>query len=493
MATKNVIAFDLGASSGRGILAKFDGNKVQIEEIHRFPHNFSILNGHSYWNILLLMDEIKKGLSLCREEIAGAGFDTWGVDCGFIDKEGNLAGIPLSYRDAALDNKNMEQALKELGGKEFMAAHTGIACLAYNTIYKLYYMKKHMPSQLAQADKLLFMPNLFEYLLSGVKHAEYSIASTSQMYDMANKTWAYDILDKAGIDKNLLPDTDYAGRDLGMLRGDVASETGHKGLHIISVPGHDTACAVAAMPAKEREFTFLSSGTWSLLGISSGRMLEGDSIIHNKISNEGTWNGTYRPVVNIIGLWIIQELRRNFAAAGRNYSFAEMSRLASLAKPLRSFIRPDDFMLPGDYPLKIREYCKNTGQEVPQTDGELARCVLESLALKYRQVYEGFKPYITWEEKIYTAGGGVQNVQLCQYTANALGIPVIAGTAEATAAGNIMAQLKALGMYNTDNEKSEILAASFETKAYYPKETEAWQEAYRVFESLYQVEKPGRL
>ena len=269
-----------------------------------------------------------------------------------------------------------------------------------------------------------------------------------------------------------------------MLRSDVESETGQKGLHIISVTGHDTECAVAEMPAKEQEFTFLSSGTWSLLGISSASMLKGDSIIHNKISNEGTWNGTYRPVVNIIGLWIIQELRRNFAAEGRNYSFAEINRLASLAKPLRSFIRPDDFMLPGDYPLKIREYCKNTGQEVPQTDGELARCVLESLALKYRQVYEGFKPYITWEEKIYTAGGGVQNEQLCQFTANALGIPVIAGTAEATATGNIMAQLKALGMYNTDNEKSEILAASFETKAYYPQETEKWQEAYHVFTRL---------
>ncbi|MCI9078110.1 MAG: rhamnulokinase [Lachnospiraceae bacterium] len=488
MTTKNVLAFDLGAGSGRAVLAKFDGNRFSLNEIHRFPHNFSILNGHSYWNILLLMDEIKKGFSLCREEVSGAGFDTWGVDCGFIDKEGNLAGIPLSYRDAALDNKNMEQALRELGGEEFMAGRTGIACLAYNTIYKLYYMKKHMPSQLAQADKLLFMPNLFEYLLSGIKHAEYSIASTSQMYDMANRAWAYDILDKAGIDKNLLPDTDYAGRDLGPLRSDVASETGQKGLHIISVPGHDTACAVAAMPAKEQEFTFLSSGTWSLLGISSTRMLGKDSIIHNKISNEGTWNGTYRPVVNIIGLWIMQELRRNFATEGRDYSFAEISRLASLEKSLRSFIRPDDFMLPGDYPLKIREYCKNTGQEVPQTDGGLARCVLESLALKYRQVYEGFKPYITWEEKLYITGGGVRDELLCQFTANALDIPVIAVAAEATAAGNIMVQLKALGLYNTDSEKSEILSASFETKTYYPQETERWHEAYLEFCSLYQRE-----
>lgn len=487
MASKNVLAFDLGASSGRGMLARFNGKKIELEEVHRFPHNFSIMNGHAYWNILLLMDEMKKGLRLCSEELSGVGFDTWGVDCGIIDKEGNLVGMPLSYRDAALDDGNMKQALKELGGEEYAFSQTGVASLAYNTIYKLYYMKKNMPSQLEMADKLLFMPNLIEYFFSGVKHAEYSIASTSQLYDMRNKKWADVLIDKLKINKSILTDVDYAGRDLGKLRSDVAGEAGQPNLHIISAPGHDTACAVAAVPAKEKEFTFLSSGTWSLLGIASEKMLEGEDVIRDKISNEGTWNGTYRPVVNIIGLWMNQELRRNFAADGKDYSFVMMNELAAKAQPLQSFIRPDDFMLPGDYPSKIREYCRSTGQRVPQTDGELVRCVLESLALKYRQVYEGFRKYITWEEKIYIVGGGAQNKLLNQFTASAIGVPVITGASEATAVGNVMSQLKALGEYNTDDEKAEILSSSFETTEFYPQDTQMWQEAYEKFTKLYKL------
>jgi len=489
MATKNVIAFDLGASNGRGLLASFDGERISLEEVHRFPHNFSILNGHAYWNILLLVDEIKKGLSLCKEELSGIGFDTWGVDCGIIDKEGNLCGIPLSYRDAALDNINMEEALEVLGGAEYVVSQTGIACLPYNTIYKLYYMKKYMPSQLCNADKLLFMPNLLEYFFSGVVHAEYTIASTSQLYSMAVKGWADDLVKRLGVEREIFPDVDYAGKDMGQVQDSVAKEIWgssdrNKGLHVISVPGHDTACAVAAMPASENGFAFISSGTWSLLGISSGNMLPDNNVLCDKISNEGTWNGTYRPVVNITGLWIIQELRRNFASGGKDYSFADMAVLASKEKPLKSFIKPDDFMLPGDYPLKIREYCKDTGQDIPQTDGALVRCILESLALRYRQVYESFRPYITWEEKIYMAGGGVQNKLLCQFTANALVMPVITGTSEATAAGNIMAQLKALGEYSTDEEKTQILSASFDTVVYYPEDTGIWQEAYERFKLL---------
>lgn len=495
----NVLAFDLGASSGRGILARFDGKKITLEEIHRFEHNFSILNGHAYWNIVSLFDEMKEGMRLCKEPLSGVGFDTWGVDCGILDAQGNLLGLPCSYRDAALDDDNMNMVLSLLApdgtpegertaaGERYAFGQTGIASLAYNTLYKLCYMMEEMPAQMSVADKVLFMPNLIEYLFSGVKHSEYSIASTSQLFDMRNKCWATGLMAQLGLEPKLFAPVDYAGKDLGTLRPEIAREVGQDNLHIISVSGHDTACAVAAVPAREEEFTFLSSGTWSLLGISSNTLLEGDDVIKNKISNEGTWDGGYRPTVNIIGLWMNQELRRCFRREGKEYAFAQMNEMAASSEPLRSFIRPDDFMQPGDYPAQIREYCKKTGQPVPETDGALVRCVLESLAMKYRQVYQTLKPYITWEEKLYIVGGGAQNQVLNQFTANALGIPVITGASEATAVGNVMEQLYALGAYQTREEKCDILAASFETGQYLPQDTDAWDEAYERFQALYRM------
>lgn len=485
MATKNVLAFDLGASSGRGMLARFDGEKITLEEKHRFPHNFSILIGHAYWDILHLADEIKHAIMLCKEDLSGIGFDTWGVDCGLLDREGNLLSMPGSYRDAALDDVNMAEALEIIGGERYAFEQTGIASLAYNTLYRLYYMQKNMPSLLHCADKMLLMPNLLEYLFSGVKHTEYSIASTTQLYDMHRKAWARPILEKLGLKESLFTEVNLAGRDLGKLRPDVAAEVKQGRLHVISAPGHDTACAVAAVAAKTEEFTFLSSGTWSLMGISSKKLLEGEAIIRSKISNEGAADGGYRPTVNIIGLWMVQELRRNFMAQGKEYDFAQMAELVSKEKPLQCFACPDDFMQPGDYTKKIREYCKKTKQAVPETDGALIRCVLESLALKYRQVYDTLKPYITWEEKLYIVGGGVQNRLLCQFTANALGIPVMAGASEATAVGNVMSQLRAVGAYQSEGDKYNILAASFGTTEYFPEDREAWQEAYARFSALY--------
>lgn len=494
----NVLAFDLGAGSGRGILGRFDGEKVTLEEVYRFEHNFSMLNGHAYWNIVSLMDEMKEGMRLCREPLAGVGFDTWGVDCGILDGEGNLIGLPGSYRDPALDDANMEEILKHLAlegdtekeritaGEKYVFEQTGIASLAYNTLYKLCYMLEHMPSQMSAARTVLFMPNLIEYLFSGVKHSEYSIVSTSQLFDMRQKKWARELIENVGLNPDLFTDVDYAGRNLGSLRPDIAKEVGQDGLHIISVSGHDTACAVAAVPAQEEEFTFLSCGTWSLLGVSSKKLLEGDDVIAGKISNEGTWDGGYRPTVNIIGLWMFQELRRNFKKEGRDYKFAQLNDLAADEPSLRCFIRPDDFMQPGDYPAKIREYCKKTGQPVPENDGALVRCILESLAMKYRQVYQDLRPFITWEEKLYMVGGGVQNYLLTQFTANALGIPVVTGASEATAAGNVMEQLQALGAYKTREEKCRILAASFETKELLPQEQEAWEEGYIRFSRLYE-------
>ncbi|MCR5625241.1 MAG: rhamnulokinase [Lachnospiraceae bacterium] len=518
MKYQNVIAFDLGASSGRGIMGEFDGEKLSLSEVHRFVHNFSLVNNHAYWDTLYLFDSMKEALQKAPGEISSIGFDTWGVDIALIDKQGNPVGFPMSYRDSALNDDNMNEALAEIAkackvgdelvnvalagdaasagansgsnadltalGEKIAFNKTGIASLAYNTLYKLYYLKKVMPYQLENADKMLFMPNFFEYLFSGEVHNEYSIASTSECYDMFNYCWNKDIINALGFPERIFTNVDFAGKNLGNIRADIAEFTGKKSVNVISVSGHDTACACAAVPATEENFTFLSSGTWSLIGISSKKPLTGDNIIRDKISNEGTYDGGYRPTVNIIGLWIIQELRRNFKSEGKDYSFAEMAEMAEKVGVSASFIIPDDFMLAGNYPEKIRNYCKETGQKVPENDAELVSCVLTSLALRYRQVYETFKPYITWEEKLYIVGGGVNNKVLCQFTANSLGIPVITGAGEATAVGNVMQQLKAIGEFNTAEEKCDILAKSFETNVYEPRDREAWDEAYTKFLKL---------
>lgn len=445
--TKNVLAFDLGASSGRGMLARFDGEKITLEEVHRFPHNFSMLNGHAYWNLLHLMDEMKNGLRKSGKDLSGVGFDTWGVDCGFLSREGDLLAMPGSYRDPGLDDTNMREALialhpngqtgestigaleaAVLDGEKYAFGQTGIASLAYNTIYKLYYMKKHMPSILEQTDTILMMPNLIEYLFSGVKHTEYSIASTSQLYNMEQKCWAKPLLDKLQFDPGWFTEVDLAGRDLGTLCTDVAKET--KQRICILYPGTGTrycVCGGGGSGKGRTVYIFVQRHM-----VFDGYFLEddayGDNIIRDKISNEGTSDGGYRPTVNIIGLWMQQEIRRNFAAEGREYTFPQLAELAAKEKPLQSFIRPDDFMQPGDYRLRFGNTVSRPNQPVPQTDGALVRCILESLALKYKQTYLSLKPYITWEEKLYIVGGGVQNELLNQYTANALGIPVITGT-----------------------------------------------------------------
>ncbi|MCR5587135.1 MAG: rhamnulokinase [Lachnospiraceae bacterium] len=498
---ENVLAFDLGASSGRGILAGFDGEKISLEEIHRFPHNFSTLNGRAYWDVLFLMDSMKDALVKAPKDIKSIGFDTWGVDAGFIGKKGELVSLVGSYRDTALDDINMKHALEKIamakfadGGKDdfpdrstlekgerIAFENTGIASLAYNTIYKLYFIRKNMPYVLENADKMLLMPNLFEYLFSGVSHTEYSIGSTSQLYDMKHHCWSEFMIESLELPRKMFTKVDLAGEVLGNLLPDIQEFTGQKLAKVTSVSGHDTACAVAAVPAEEDEFTFLSSGTWSLMGISSKTMLEGEEVIKSKISNEGTYDGGYRPTVNITGLWIVQQLRRNFAKEGREYDFGTMAKMACEAGVSKSYINPDDFMQEGNYIKLISEKCAETGQKVPENDAELISVVLTSLALKYRQVYESFKPFIHWDEKLYIVGGGVQNEVLCQYTANALKIPVYAGASEATAVGNVMQQFKSMGVYETKADKCAILAKSFDTKLYTPENTDAWDEAYEKY------------
>jgi len=486
MKTCDVMAFDLGASSGRGMLAEFDGNKLTLREINRFPHSFSLLGDLAYWDILMLMDSIKQGLRMCKSPLVSAGIDTWGVDFGLLDRNGSLVSMPRSYRDEAYNDENMREALDFLGGEEWLFRQTYVASINYNPVFKLYHMKKMNESALAAADTLLMMPNLMEYFLTGVKHSEYSVVSTSQLYNMKDRCWAGPVLDKLGIGEDLFTPVDIAGKVLGKLSGRIMEETGQRELDVISVAGHDTASAIAAVPSPHPEYTFLSSGTWSLMGIASNTLLEGGEIVRDKIANEGTWDGGYRPTVNISGLWILQECRKQWRREGRGYSFDDLTDKARRAKPLQSFIRPDEFIKKGNYPQMIREFCKSTGQPVPESAGEMVRCILESLALKYKQVYRRIRGYITWPESIYIVGGGVRNQLLNQFTADALGIPVITGPAESTAVGNILVQLETLGELSGYGQRCQVIADSFEQQEYLPRETARWEDAFDRFCRLYE-------
>ena len=482
--TKNVLAFDLGASSGRGMLARFDGEKITLEEVHRFPHNFSMLNGHAYWNLLHLMDEMKNGLRKSGKDLSGVGFDTWGVDCGFLSREGDLLAMPGSYRDPGLDDANMREALialhpngqtgestigaleaAVLDGEKYAFGQTGIASLAYNTIYKLYYMKKHMPSILEQTDTILMMPNLIEYLFSGVKHTEYSIASTSQLYNMEQKCWAKPLLDKLQFDPGWFTEVDLAGRDLGTLRTDVAKETKQQDLHIISAPGHDTACAVAAVPAKEEQYPFLSSGTWSLMGIERK---EADCSLRSmqaNFTNEGGYDHRFRYLKNIMGLWMIQSVKKEFT---EDLSFAEICERAS-KETITSLVdcNDDSFLAPKSMIEAVKKFCRDSKQQVPETVGEIAAVIYNSLAKCYGDTIEEIealtgKKYTT----IYVVGGGANAGYLNELTAKYTGKKVSAGPSEATAIGNIVVQMLHDGVFKDLPEARTCVGKSFDVKIY---------------------------
>lgn len=486
MQKRHVMAFDLGASSGRGIAAEFDGERIQLTEVHRFPHTFENISGKAYWKFPMLMGEMERSLGKWQGEIDSLGIDTWGVDCGFLDRSGNLLDLPRSYRDVSFDERNMEEALEALGGEEQLFRETKIASLPYNTLFQLWALKKE-GRILEKAHKILMMPNLLEYFFCGEKHGEYSSVSTSQIFCMKEKMWSRRLIERIGVSESVFPQVTMAGKVLGTVCRDIGERTGKKGIKVVSVPGHDTASAIAAVPAKEKNYTFLSSGTWSLMGIASDQILESPDAVAGKISNEGTWDGGYRPTVNISGLWMIQQCKRQWEKEGEKLSFGEMTGLAEKAEPFRAFLRPEDFVQDGNYPAMICGFCEKTGQKIPETKGDIIRCILESLALKYRMTYDTLKPYQRWENILYIVGGGVQNQLLNQWTANALGIPVVTGPSEATAVGNIMIQLEALGEISGRQQRQQIISRSFEARRYEPENTAEWEEAYQRFLELYKM------
>ncbi len=481
-----VLAYDFGASSGRAILGVYDGKKIHIEELHRFSNDPVNLNGTLYWDILRLFHEMKVGLIEVKKaghgDIESIGIDTWGVDFGLIDKDGRLLENPVHYRDKRTDGI-MEEVWDKVG-KRHLYERTGTQFMQFNTLYQLYSLVKKRPELLKRADRLLFMPDLLSYFLTGKKVAEFSMASTAQMLNTRTGDWDYELLEKLGIPVRILEKVTDSATVIGKLSEQVCNETGLQPITVTAVAGHDTGSAMIATPADTDLFAFLSSGTWSLLGSELPKPIVNDLSYKHEYSNEGGINRTARLIKNIMGLWIYQECRRQWNKEGNLASFDELEAAARKAKPFACLIDVDhqDFYPPGDMPDRVADFCRRTGQYVPKNRAEIVRCIMESLALKYRYAFDGLCEIVGSRiPKLHMVGGGCKNAMISQFTADALGIEVTAGPVEATAVGNIAAQLIALGKIKDLKQARAIIKESFEVKSYFPENRELWEEKYDYY------------
>ena len=489
-ATANFLAVDLGASSGRVMLGRWDGRRFQLEEMHRFPNGGVNVLGTLHWDALRLWSEIQAGLARYAAQVAqplsGVGVDTWGVDFGLLDRAGQLLGNPVHYRDSRTDGMP-ERAFQRVPREEIFRV-TGLQFMQLNTLYQLFSLVERQDPQLAIAQTLLLMPDLFHYWLSGVKRSEYTIASTSQMLDARQRTWAQDLVERLGIPGQILPTITPPGTVLGPLRPEVQAETGlDQAAPVIAPASHDTASAVAAIPELDPASAYISSGTWSLMGVEIPEPIINETALALNFTNEGGVGNRIRLLKNIAGLWLLQESRRQWQREGREFSWEELLARAEQAEPFRCLIDPDapDFLGPGDMPGFIRAFCQRTGQPQPQEVGQVVRCALESLALRYRWVLDALERLTGRRlEVIRVVGGGIRNRMLCQFTADACQRPVVAGPVEATALGNIMVQAMASGHLASLEEGRQAVAASVARQHYQPGPAEPWEEAYARFQEL---------
>jgi sugar (pentulose or hexulose) kinase len=487
------LAFDLGASSGRAVLGTLENDRLALEEIHRFTNGPVAVHGTLYWDVLRLFDEMQQAMSLYAHshgsELSGIGVDTWGVDFGLLSRDGALLSNPVHYRDKRTDGM-MEEVFKRVPREE-VYNQTGIQFMQLNTLYQLFSLVLNKSPLLEVADTLLMMPDLFNYFLTGVKSAEFTEATTSQFYNPRSETWAISLLERLGIPTKIMPEIVPPGTILSKLSPHIAEEVGLAQVNVVSPACHDTGSAVAAVPAEDThpypskggDWAYLSSGTWSLIGIEVKEPIINEQSLQFNFTNEGGVGGTYRFLRNVAGLWLVQECRRIWERSGQSLSYQQLVNLAAEAKPFIAFVDPDhsSFLNPPDMPVAIVEFCERTGQSKPATKGEIIRCALESLALKYRAVLEMISQIRGPIKKLHIVGGGTQNTLLCQFTANATNLPVIAGPIEATAIGNIMVQAIALGCLPSIAEGRKLIRQSFDLVEYQPQEQDAWDEAYQRF------------
>lgn len=473
MSGKDFLALDLGAESGRAVLGTLAAGRLRTREVRRFPNGMVSLRGHWHWNVYRLFEEVQAALRDCAgEELAAIGVDTWGVDFGLVAADGTLLGLPYTYRDP-----RTAAAMAELGrriSRERLYELTGIQHLAINSIYQLYAYILERSSLLPAASGLLFIPDLFNFLLTGVRKTEFTLATTSQLYNPVKGDWEDELLALVGVPRGIMPEIVPPGTVLGPLTAEIASETGLGPVPVVATASHDTAAAVAAVPAEGEEWAYISSGTWSLMGVEVREPVITPQSAALNLTNEGGVGGTFRLLKNITGLWLLQQCQRAWARE-RAYSYAELVQLAAEAPPFGAVIDVDAnaFMNPPDMPEAIRHFCRETGQEPPASVGAIARCILESLALKYRAVLDELRQvYGRPIRTLHVVGGGARNALLNQLTAAATGLPVVAGPYEATAVGNLLVQALALGELDSPAEIRQVVRDSFELQRYEPRESE---------------------
>jgi rhamnulokinase len=491
--TSDYLALDLGAESGRGLLGKFDGERLTLDEIHRFPNGPIRMLDTLYWDVPRLFDEMKTALKRAAASGArldGVGIDTWGVDFGLVGRGDTLLGNAANYRDART-NGMMEAAFARVA-RERIYEITGLQFLPFNTLYQLLAMRRMNSPLLDVAETLLMMPDLFAWLFTGRRAGERTDASTTQLLDPTTGNWSDELCNALDLPRAILPELIEPGTEVGPLRASVAEELGIIGpLSVIAPATHDTASAVAAVPTRSSsappDWCYLSSGTWSLLGVELPRPVINAETLRCNFTNEGGVEGTTRLLKNIMGLWLVQECRRTWARAGREFSYEELVAMAAAARPFASLVDPDDvsFLSPGDMPSRLAAVCKKTGQAVPGDEGAFIRCAMESLALKYRWAVERLEQILgTSIKAIHVVGGGSRNALLCQFTADACARPVYGGPIEATAAGNVLLQMMARGRLGSVADARAVVARSFPVVVYEPRDTAAWADAAGRFHAL---------
>jgi rhamnulokinase len=492
--TVNFLAIDLGASSGRVLLGRWDGGCFSLEELHRFPNGPVEFKGHQHWDVLRLWGEIELGLARYADQfnrpLAGIGVDTWGVDFALLDAAGNLLGNPYHYRDSRTDGM-MEIVFQRIP-RQNIFEQTGIQFMQINTLYQLFSMAQTADPMLREADTLLMMADLFHYWLSGQKTAELTIATTSQMVNIRERQWASDLLEQLGIPTHVLPPITPSGTILGNLKPKLMVEVGLNAcVPVIAAGSHDTASAVAAIPGLDDSSVYISSGTWSLMGVELPEPIINEQALSRNFTNEGGVGNTIRLLKNITGLWLLQESRRWWQKGGHDYTWNELMVMGKQAEPFRCLIDPDarDFRSPNNMPEAIHSYCQRTGQTEPNSVGAIIRCCLESMALKYRWVLEALEALTNRQFKtIRIVGGGSQNRLLSQFTADACRRSVVTGPVEATALGNVLLQAIASGHLSDISAGRQAIAASIDQHHLEPRSDDAWEVAYDRFCKILQGE-----
>ncbi|QEH31566.1 Rhamnulokinase [Aquisphaera giovannonii] len=495
--TTDYLALDLGAESGRGMLGRFDGERIALEEVHRFPNQPVKLLDTLHWDLPRLFDDMKAAIRKAATLSPGAtldgiGVDTWGVDFGLIGRGDTLLGNPVHYRDARTDG--MMDAAFAAVSRERIYEVTGLQFLPFNTIFQLLALRRAKSPLLDVAETLLMMPDLFGWLLTGRRAGERTDASTTQLLDPRTGAWSDELCKALDLPRAILPGLIDPGTELGPLLPSIAEEAGLSRPVAVIAPGtHDTASAVAAVPASSSsssappDWCYLSSGTWSLLGVEVSQPVINAETMRYNLTNEGGVAGTTRLLKNIMGLWLVQESRRTWARAGREMSYEELTARAQVAPPFSALVDPDDssFLSHGDMPSRLAAYCKRTNQVLPSDEGAIVRCCLESLALKYRWTIERLEGILgTTIRTIHVVGGGSKNALLCQFTADACGRPVHAGPVEATAIGNILMQAIGRGKLGSIRDLRAVVARSFPAVVFEPRDTAAWDDAAGRFAAL---------